>query len=67
MPQSTDVVANQMEHSPEHNAEAAAASKDHQATLKPHEETVMAENEARRQQSQHADKLHHGKAVDHNE
>ena len=66
MPEQSNVAANQMQNNPEHIADSAAASKDHQTLLKPHEETILAENMARREQSEHADKLHHGAAVEHN-
>ncbi len=66
MPQSTNVTANQMRNIPEQAAEAAATNHGKQTHLSAHEETVQAEEQSHNQ-SEQADKLHHGKAVLHNQ
>jgi hypothetical protein len=61
MPQSTNVTAEQMRNIPEQAAESAATSHNKTPHLSAHEETVLAEDRARN--TEHASKLHHGKAA----
>lgn len=68
MPQSTNVTANQMRNIPDQAAEAAAASRDHETHLSPHEETVRAQEEKHNHaptghNTVHDSALHHGKAA----